>query len=281
MNNYFKILIKLILIAILLSAHQSFGNNLDTQIQQIIRKNKEFIDIQSMRNNPTYLRVIRLCLHPDQISNYPYFTTSAKQIISATSGNRSEMEQIFFSGATVSPLLNYDLQQDSFYLALDDCGYSDLGKNLFVVSLISQDIAGKFAGAITIYGLFKIAIKIYRSLHSRSKIAARVLATTGLTSAIYHWYEQNIKLETNSNASTHKSKKIVQQFYEHHQFEQIEVKNSHLQFHILQIIDTEIEQLEKELQQVSAKEAFSLQEKLNKKKIKRQLLLSQIQKEQK
>lgn len=192
MNNYVQIIFNLILCLIVLSTNQTFGNHLDSQIERTIRKNKEIIDIQSLRNSPTYLRLIRLCLHPQKIENYPYFLPSAQQIVSSLSGQRAEIEQLLFSDSTVSPLLNYDLSQDSFYLALDDCGYSNFGKNLFVVSLISQDIAGKFAGAISISTLFKVGMKIYRTITSRSKLAARILTTAALTSAIYHWYKENM-----------------------------------------------------------------------------------------
>lgn len=147
--------------------------------------------LKKLRSSKIYQEVYDVCKPSGYKSPMIYLKTAwngAKNLFTATSLKYEQAYMLMTEYDGLAPQLKNWLENDGFYLALEDCyPRRDFIQGLFISGLIGYDIIGKFYGAGLTMAFYMLGGKLISLLRKAPKIFAafKALSIAGSGLAIY------------------------------------------------------------------------------------------------
>ena len=168
-------------------SHGSTGKESNFEFMQRMRAQAQK---ESLRQTETYKRIFPVCNGQAHIKQLTYVYAASEQVLKLSSGDTQEYERFSQQTHKLSALLEKDLNQVGFYLALNDCGYSSEATSRFIASLILLDASGKLLGVVGVITAYKFSLKLMKAVLSYSKLAAGTLTLGSFSYAVYQVYHE-------------------------------------------------------------------------------------------
>ncbi len=160
-------------------------------------------ELRERRRSSTYQKIFRICAARGAFHKQLQYMWHAQFEYMWGGINQSTPPAIMQSiqdWRFLSQALNGDLQDETLYLALSDCGYTAEQSGLFIMGLISADISGKIVAGLGYTLALPRLFGFMRQLQVAAPLVYNTISAAGMGAALYELVQlsRNGQLPTGS-----------------------------------------------------------------------------------
>lgn len=201
-----------------------------------------------LRLTSPYKRAYAACSSANDLSRLVYLRASLQQASEWLSLNPQNIKSELHREYHVSQILERDLRDPGFELALNDCGLDESGKKRFVVEILALDIFGKMLVLSGTASLTRVSLGLTKKLAKLFPKSFMIVSVGGLAATAYKSFKKSSPSQARVDTAGNQTETTLEALNERLSLESYHQNLAKLRAEVIAMLDREIEELNSALQ---------------------------------